>query len=446
MPLDRIVPPVTSQKSEGIMVDSSNSEVRIETAIVVPCYNEERRLSVDKFVQFLRTDSFVYFVFVNDGSTDCTLAMLRQLEQAWPERVHVLDQQPNRGKGEAVRRGVLWALRSARFEYVGYFDADLATPLESIAELADILNTLPEIAVVMGARIALLGRNIERKPLRHLAGRLFATAASLTLELAVYDTQTGAKLFRCLPEVCQAFEEPFCSRWTFDLELLARYLHNPLSRGAKGLYELPLKRWTDVADSKVRPIDFLRAFGDMLQIYRRYPLRRRWNNQIWPLTEPFIRYVMVGGLGTLIHYATLTSLVELLAVSATWAAGIGATVGAVVNYFFNYHFTFTSQASHRSTLPKFMVVAVAGVWLSSIGVNGGVRIGVHYLLAQFSCTLLVLLLGYVLNRCWTFRESANYQGNVGDSLLPPKATASRELGGCESGLHSSGGPGDAPLA
>lgn len=125
----------------------------------------------------------------------------------------------------------------------------------------------------MGSRVRLLGRRIDRKPVRHYVGRIAGTIASLVLGIAVYDTQCGAKLLRVTPDTQRLFCVEFGSRWVFDVELIARYLTNNPS--GEGIYELPLEEWRDVGDSKVRGIDVVRAFWDLLHIYRSYPVSRR---------------------------------------------------------------------------------------------------------------------------------------------------------------------------
>ena len=386
----------------------------LRTGLVVPCYNEETRFPAAEFDRFLRTDTSTFFVLVNDGSTDGTLRVLTELAAVWPDRVRVIDQQPNQGKAQAVRTGMRSALGDPRFEFSGYFDADLATPLDAVPEFVEILDDHPPIDIVMGARVALLGRNIERQWLRHYAGRIFATAASVTLELPVYDTQCGAKVFRNGRGLEALFEDRFSSRWIFDVEIFARYLQSQQWRGADGLYELPLKQWIDVGESKVRPIDFVRALSEMAQLYRRYPLKRKYERWIRPLTALFVRYMIAGGLGTASHYALLLILVEFFDVAPSVAAGLGATLGAVVNYQLNYQFTFTSNAKHVTTFPKYVTVAAGGVVLSLLGVRAGVSVGLHYTVAQILCTGLVLVFGFVLNKLWTFREKPAAEPQVTD--------------------------------
>ncbi len=243
--------------------------------VVVPCYNEAARLRTEAFVTFLEgtRGGAVQLLFVNDGSRDATLSILQALRARFPERVRVLDKQPNGGKAEAVRHGMLHAIASGQCEVTGFWDADLATPLAQISDLAAVLFQNPSLTMIFGARVRLLGRNINRQPLRHYLGRCFATTASMLLRLPIYDTQCGAKLFRVTPELREVLADPFQSRWIFDVELLARFMarhRNDPGAVRDCIYEYPLPEWTDVAGSKVSPLDFFSAFGELFQIYQRY--------------------------------------------------------------------------------------------------------------------------------------------------------------------------------
>ena len=244
-----------------------------QCVLVIPCYNEAERFHADSFTTFLLQQDWVHFLFVNDGSTDRTLQRLQTFCEAHSGRASVLDLQPNGGKGEAVRRGLLHALALAPGACTGFWDADLATPLDALPEFLEVLAREPDIDVVFGARIRLLGRHVSRNPMRHYAGRVFATAVSLSLGLPIYDTQCGAKIFRATPLLHRILAEPFESRWIFDVEVLARSLAAWKRQGERAenkLYELPLQTWVDVAGSKLRPKDFVRSFTDLVKIRREY--------------------------------------------------------------------------------------------------------------------------------------------------------------------------------
>ena len=252
--------------------DSMNQSNR-RCTIVIPCYNEADRLPLASFESFFAQGKDFFFLFVNDGSKDDTLNVLIKLKAAYPDFVDVLDQPRNMGKAEAVRAGMLQAIDQHQSRFVGFWDADLATPLEELQRFEDLLDTLPGTDVVLGSRVRLLGRSVERKAVRHYSGRIFATLASMTLDLPIYDTQCGAKLFRVTPELRQMVATPFHSRWTFDVELLARFLtaHSSEERsGAGRIYEQPLLKWTDVGGSKLKVQDSFKALGDLIHIRRQY--------------------------------------------------------------------------------------------------------------------------------------------------------------------------------
>jgi dolichyl-phosphate beta-glucosyltransferase len=249
-----------------------------ETLIVIPCFDEADRLKPDAFADFVGTHPEVDLLLVNDGSRDRTLEVLQALQARAPSRISVLDQQPNRGKAEAVRAGLNAGIqRGAR--YVGYFDADLAAPLEEVTALIALLEARPDCEMALGSRVALLGRRIERSPLRHYLGRVFATLASMTLRLPVYDTQCGAKLFRASETLERILAEPFATNWIFDVELIARRIRLgdelglPAARDV--IQEQPLRQWIDVAGSKVRPWDFVVAVSEILRVRRLYFARSR---------------------------------------------------------------------------------------------------------------------------------------------------------------------------
>lgn len=243
-----------------------------EIVIIVPCFDEAARLDVDAFVQFVDRHHDVELLMVDDGSRDRTGDILRRLAARRPARISTLSLARNVGKGEAVRAGLLRAIRRQPTpRAVGFWDADLATPLDAIRPFIDVLRERPEVEMVFGARVNMLGRHVRRDLRRHWVGRIFATLASHALHLAIYDTQCGAKLFRVTPQVEDLLDRPFRSRWIFDVELLARFVRQrraaPLRQPEQAIVELPLERWVDQRGSKLRWSDFVIVGADLATIW-----------------------------------------------------------------------------------------------------------------------------------------------------------------------------------
>jgi dolichyl-phosphate beta-glucosyltransferase len=190
------------------------------TVLVVPCYNEERRLNPQAFAAFTRSRNDVRLLFVDDGSRDRTAEVIEQICRQGPA-MELLRLPGNLGKAEAVRAGFRAAFGSSP-RYLGYWDADLSTPLPALSSFEKVFDEHSSIEMVFGSRVMLLGRDIVREPYRHYSGRVFASLASVILKLPIYDTQCGAKLFRNTETLKQIFDSPFESRWVFDIEILAR--------------------------------------------------------------------------------------------------------------------------------------------------------------------------------------------------------------------------------
>ncbi len=231
--------------------------------LVVPCFNEAQRFSVERFGE-LASDPRLAAVFVDDGSSDDTSVRLHEFAAA-RSHVTVLVLESNLGKGEAVRAGIIEALR-AKPEWVGYVDADLATPVCEIVRLVDLAVSGEGVDVIIGSRVAMLGRRVRRSMFRHYTGRVFATGASIVLGKPVYDTQCGAKLFRAGPALEAAVARPFRSRWAFDVELLGRLDREGVA--ADAFREEPLEIWQDEPASKRSLLSSVRATLELLSIRR----------------------------------------------------------------------------------------------------------------------------------------------------------------------------------
>jgi glycosyltransferase involved in cell wall biosynthesis len=244
--------------------------------VVVPCYNEADRLAAAPLLAFVDGHPDASLLLVNDGSSDATGAALDRLAAQRPGRIAALQLSPNRGKAEAVRQGLRAALAGGA-DIVGVLDADLSTPPAELDDLRAALDR-PGVQVAIGARVGMLGYDIERSAVRHYLGRVFATAASMILKARVYDTQCGAKLFRAGPAFTEALATPFLSRWAFDVEFLGRLMIGtpnvpPLPLSA--IVEVPLAVWHDVKGSKLGIGGMTRTLRDLALVARDMAARRR---------------------------------------------------------------------------------------------------------------------------------------------------------------------------
>jgi len=232
--------------------------------IVVPCYNEAARLDVKAFLSALPNLPGVDFLMVDDGSTDGTHFLLESLASQAPDRVSVLLMDSNSGKAEAVRQGLL-AASSRGAAFVGFWDADLATPLHAIGDMLRLGERFDDVAVIFGSRRSILGHRIRRDASRRMVSLICNLMARLALGMPVGDTQCGAKLLRNTSQLRQALEKPFAAGWLFDVELFARIAARVANRH-DAFYEQPLAEWHEVPGSKVSARAVLRAGTQMLRL------------------------------------------------------------------------------------------------------------------------------------------------------------------------------------
>lgn len=240
-----------------------------ETCIIVPCYNEADRLPSNDFIKYFVQQEDKNVCFVDDGSSDGTLVILEQIQRDIGDRCQVIHLKNNSGKGEAIRQGMLSNCGKA-FTFLGFWDADLATPLSEIDYLLSQAIKVPSCEIIMGSRLKRMGATIERKLWRHYAGRVFSTVVSLALKLSIYDTQCGAKLFkRAL--IKDVFVEPFQTRWLFDVEIVWRTIKKyGRSLVCQKMIEIPLNTWIDKGSSKVSLRSYLLAPFELLMLLWRY--------------------------------------------------------------------------------------------------------------------------------------------------------------------------------
>uniref|UniRef100_A0A146MBZ4 Dolichyl-phosphate beta-glucosyltransferase n=1 Tax=Lygus hesperus TaxID=30085 RepID=A0A146MBZ4_LYGHE len=255
----------------------------VSLSLVVPAYDEQERLPpmLDEAYEFLQTrcqsvKDFTYeIIIVSDGSRDRTVAVAHEYAERWgTDKVRVLSLNPNRGKGGAVRLGVL----SSRGAVILFADADGATKFADLAKLEASLQTIvkndyikePESvakaqALVVGSRSHLEEESLAtRSWLRNLLMHGFHFIVWAFAVRTIKDTQCGFKLFtRSTAEVL--FSSVHVERWAFDVELLylAELFGIPLA-------EIPVN-WTEIDGSKVVPVlSWIQMGRDVFLIWIKY--------------------------------------------------------------------------------------------------------------------------------------------------------------------------------
>ncbi|XP_017029491.1 dolichyl-phosphate beta-glucosyltransferase [Drosophila kikkawai] len=246
----------------------------LELSVIVPAYNEELRLPamLDECLAFLEqksagNPSFTYEVIVvSDGSQDATVSVaLRYSKKHGAEKVRVLELIENRGKGGAVRMGVL----SARGRHLLFADADGATKFPDYDKLEEALKQLApewqEDGIAIGSRAHLENDAIAtRSFFRTILMHGFHFLVWLFAVRSIRDTQCGFKLFT-RSTARKLFTSLHVERWAFDVELLflAERLKVPMSEVAV--------RWTEIDGSKLTPFwSWLQMGTDLGMIWLRY--------------------------------------------------------------------------------------------------------------------------------------------------------------------------------
>lgn len=238
---------------------SQQKEVRsnIEISIVVPAYNEQWRIpaTLISIIDYFDARGTEYEVIVvNDGSKDDTVAIVQKFEKIRTQ-VRLISLSRNRGKGEAVKSGML----NAHGKYVLFCDADGATPIQEFERLKKAIDNGAQVA--FGSR-AMLSSETEVKTVwyRKIIGRTFNLFVNTLLIGEVKDTQCGFKLFT-KQSARFLFERQILEGFAFDVEIL--YL---AKKAGMQIQEVAVN-WQNVAGSKVNlVVDSTKMFLELFKV------------------------------------------------------------------------------------------------------------------------------------------------------------------------------------
>jgi CheY-like chemotaxis protein len=242
---------------------------KIIVGVVIPCYNEEKRLASDEFKQFVNSNLGYHLCFVNDGSEDNTLDVLHKLKKGSEGRISIYNCKENFGKAEAVRLGMLHLSKQQQFDYIGFLDADLSTNFEDFDALVDTIEA-SNFKIVSGSRITRMGAEIKKESARAIISNAINFIIRKTLGMDFKDTQCGAKIMT-IDVIEDTFQTKFLTRWLFDVEIFMRMRKKYGLEKAKTLFcEKPLNRWVHKDGSKVSYNDSFKILSQIVQIAFHY--------------------------------------------------------------------------------------------------------------------------------------------------------------------------------
>ena len=233
-------------------------------AIIIPFFNEEKRMTIEPFIHFANENSNTLLLLVNDGSTDKTTETLKKIQKASSYNIEIIDLPQNTGKGNAIRAGMEEAIAN-NIQSIAFIDADLSVSFEELLKLYSIIKT-ENYDAVFGSRLKKPGSSIQRSLFRHISGRTVATIIDTHFNIGCYDTQCSAKIFTA-SFLQTVIKQPFYTRWFFDIEIIlrARKLNSDFK-----VMEIPLDKWEHKPGSKINLFSFFSVMKEIFVLFAKY--------------------------------------------------------------------------------------------------------------------------------------------------------------------------------
>lgn len=233
-------------------------------AIIIPCYNEEKRLKTSSILELVNSSYDVEVYLANDGSKDRTTEIIDDLCRS-NKRVFSFHYSKNEGKAKTIFKSFKQLVEKEEHTHFGYLDADFSTESAEYIEMYKFLLSTKK-QYIFGSRILTLNAEIDRKTYRHLIGRSIITFINFFFHLKIYDTQCGAKIFD--KQTTQIIlQKSFITNWLFDIEIFIRFSKLDILKNG---IEYPLKRWQDVGGSKIKKTDIFKIFSDIIKLIKNY--------------------------------------------------------------------------------------------------------------------------------------------------------------------------------
>ena len=213
---------------------------REKIAVVVPCFNEAKRLN-GLFFENMTRELGCNVVFVNDGSTDETLNVLYKI--CSNDRMSVINLVENGGKAAALKAGLQRA-EVLNMKFAVACDADQSNSIEDIQSLVQVLLKSDHVDIASAARVPLAGSDVQRKTSRKWAGRIVATLLGNVTNITIYDPMSPLKAYRLSSLGILDYYKPR-TKWFGEIELL-RFIYAARNENFC-LVEVPMHHWRDKA-------------------------------------------------------------------------------------------------------------------------------------------------------------------------------------------------------
>ncbi len=223
-------------------------------SIIIPIFNEEKRLeNLKEITSYLRRQKMSWeIVTVNDGSTDKTEKILKDLKKKL--HIRLLSYSPNKGKGYAIKVGML----NAKGRYRLFLDIDLSTP---ISEFSKFLPHLKKYGVIIGSRKMKSSKVMVRQPfIREYLGKVFTLLSQKVLQMSITDFTCG---FKCFSQEAaeEIFSRQIINGWGFDSEIL--FIGKSKQHS---ILEIPVNWKNDPATKVKFPKDLVNSFKELIKI------------------------------------------------------------------------------------------------------------------------------------------------------------------------------------
>jgi len=267
---------ILTRNKNNRMNNSIIQKSKHQYSLIIPCNNEEKKFPFKYFLHFAQKNPEVLLCFVNNGSMDNTLGMIRGMQTDSPQNicVYLLDKIVD--KVEAVRQGMMYISKNSSVQLLGYLDTDLDTKPEEWLEMAKHKDQNPKFGAIVGRRFQRFGANINTDDKSSLFSRIIKMVIQLILKSPFQNIYRGAKIFErnLVPFL---FNRPFIAPWLIDVEIFLR-LQKKFGRSTlqKGILEFPLVKWKETSDSGLQLKQTIKTPFQLLKLHYQYNIAKKF--------------------------------------------------------------------------------------------------------------------------------------------------------------------------